>query len=342
MQSRNYDAYRAAHTTCAFADLSDSGWLRLSGRDRLDLLHRLSTNDLRGLAPGQGTATVLTSPTGRVMALLTVYAGEEEAYVRTHPGQAAGVARYLNSMIFWQDDVTVADLSAETAQFGVYGPLAAERLSGLASALPGVIGEETGFSEKPGLSPWGRATLGGSNVTLHRGGSLEVQAWTIIAPRPAADAVRAALETVAVELSPEVLEVLRVEAGLPAWGHELSEQVTPLETGLLSAISFTKGCYTGQEVIARQVNYDKVTRNLVGLLLDEAAAGRVRDGAAIAGPGRGGFIGSVVFSPGLGRPIALAVIPRELARPGTQVKVVQDGQEFVATVTALPFSTDIR
>lgn len=325
MERKYHEAYHAARTACAFADLSDGGWLRLTGRDRLDLLHRLSTNDLRKLGPGQGAPTVLTSATGRVMALLMVYAGEQEAFLRTQPGQASGVARYLNSMIFWQDEVAVADLSADTVQFGVYGPQAIERLAGLIAALPAVP-----------VYGWGSATLAGVNVTLHRGGPLETQSWTVVAPRWSADEVRAALATIATELDAGTVAVLRVEAGLPAWGRELNDQVTPLETGLLPAISFNKGCYTGQEVIARQVNYDKVPRNLVGLLLDGDAADRVRNGASVAGPGRGGFVGSVVTSPALGRPIALAVVPRELAQPGTQIKVLQGEEEFVATVTALP------
>ena len=115
-------AYTAAHEAAAFTDASEHGWLRLTGRDRLDLLHRLSTNNVRALSPGNGRPTVLTSPTGRVMALLTVYADTDASFVRPQPGQATGVARYLNSMIFWQDQVEVADLSRETAQFGVYGP----------------------------------------------------------------------------------------------------------------------------------------------------------------------------------------------------------------------------
>lgn len=328
MGSGNHEAYHAARTAAAFADLSNSGWLRLTGRDQLDLLHRLSTNDLRKLQLGQGAPTVLTNATGRVMALLMVYAGAQEALLRTQPGQAAGVVRYLNSMIFWQDEVSVTDLSAETAQFGVYGPSATERLAGLTSVLPDV----------PAYG-WGSTTLAGIAVTLHRGGPLEVPAWTVVASRLAANEIRAALAAVAAELDAATVEILRVEAGLPAWDHELSDQVTPLETGLMPAISFNKGCYTGQEVIARQVNYDKVTRTLVGLLLDGDAAGRVRSGALVAGPGRGGFVGSVATSPALNRPIALAVVPRELAGPETQVKVLQDGQEFVATVTALPFVT---
>jgi folate-binding protein YgfZ len=137
-------------------------------------------------------------------------------------------------------------------------------------------------------------------------------------------------------LNPPTAELLRIEAGLPAWGRELSDQVTPLEAGLLPAISFSKGCYTGQEIIARQVNYDKVTRNLVGLVLPPDAPSELR-GATVQGPGRGGFVASVAFSPALNRPIALAVIPRDLNQPGAAVTVLHEGREIPATVATLPF-----
>ena len=90
------DAYEAARHAVAVADISDSGWLTLGGPDRLEFLHRLSTNDLRGLQAGQGLPTVLTNATGRVIAVLLVFAGEDRLYLRTEPGQARQVARYLN------------------------------------------------------------------------------------------------------------------------------------------------------------------------------------------------------------------------------------------------------
>ena len=148
-------------------------------------------------------------------------------------------------------------------------------------------------------------------------------------------------------LEAETADLLRVEAGLPLWGRELSEQVTPLETGLLAAISFNKGCYTGQEVIARQTNYDKVTRNLVGLefgaeearLLEAPAAANTSEPwGQVRGPGRGGFVGSVAYSPMLDKIIGLAVVPRDLAQPGTKVEVARGEQTLKATVRSLPFS----
>lgn len=323
-------AYRAARDAAAYTELPGWGWLRLTGRDRLDLLHRLSTNAVKALAPGAGAPTVLTNANGRVMALVTVYAGEDEAFLRTAPEHSAGVPRYLNSMTFWQDQIEVANLTAGVAQAALYGPQAAAALERLTGAdLSGVA--EYG---------WRSATLDAQPLTLHRGGPLEPWAWAVVAPASAADAMAAALGALP-QLDAATANLLRIEAGLPAWGRELSEEVTPLETGLLPAINFNKGCYTGQEVIARQTNYDKVTRNLVGL---ELAQGETRFlpetwflGARVPGPGRGGFVGSAAYSPALGKVIALAVVPRELAAPGTEVEIERDERRLKATVRPLPF-----
>jgi folate-binding protein YgfZ len=334
MEQEVSPAYTAAHSAAAFTDSSAHGWLRLTGRDRLNLLHHLSTNGLSALHPGDGLPTVLTSPTGRVMALLIVCAAADAATLRTQPGQAQGVARYLNSMIFWQDQVEVADLSAETAQFGLYGP-------GSAAALAQLSGAD--LADVPPYG-WRAAQVAGADVTLHRGGPLEAPAWMVVVPAAASGAVREAQTAAMPALDAETADLLRIEAGIPMWGRELSDQVTPLESGLLSAVSFTKGCYTGQEVIARQTNYDRVTRNLVGLFLGSPPAlpsprdaGEGEGWGAVLGSGRGGFVGSAAWSPASEQLIALAVVPRDLARPGTQVTVVKDGEELQATVAALPF-----
>lgn len=331
-------AYRAASEAAAFADISDWGWIRLTGRDRLDLLHRLSTNDLKKLQPGQGAPTVLTSPTGRVMAVLTVYTGEADVFIRTMPGQAAGVTRYLGSMIFWQDQVEVADLTPAATQFALYGPAAS-------SVLQSLTAEDIST-----LQPycWRGATLSGNTVSVHRGGPLETFDWFLDVAPSGREQVLAALETHAARLDRNTMDLLRIEAGLPLWSRELSDQVTPLETGLLPAINFNKGCYTGQEVIARQSNYDKITRNLVGLEFDQEdiavlvppeppAPGEPY--ALVRGPGRGGFVGSLAYSPRLGKAVGLAVVPRELAAPGQVVEVTRTDQTYQATVRSLPFST---
>jgi folate-binding protein YgfZ len=319
-------AYHAARAAMAWADLSAHGWLRVAGRDRLAFLQRLSTNDFRRLAPGDGLPAVLAGPTGRVIALLIACVDEKAVHLRASPGQARSLTRHLSSLIFWNDEVEVADLSAETMQIGLYGPAAAAWIE----ATMGVS-----LAELPPYG-WRGGRAGETTVLLQRGGDLEAADWTMIADATHGAELRSLLAALPM-LDAHGIEALRVERGIPTWGHELSAEVTPLEAGLRAAISENKGCYTGQEVIARQLSYDKVARRLVGLLLPVDAPTTGLTGAPIAGRGRGGFVGSAIWSPGLMRPIALAVAPREVASPGCQVEVRHGDGEILATVVDLPF-----
>ncbi len=309
--------------------MSGWGWLQVAGHDRLSFLHRLSTNDFRAIEPGQGLPTVLAGPTGRVLAFLVAYAGNDNLYLRTEPGRAAAVARYLNSLIFWNDDVQVSDLSAEKAQWGVHGPAAAQAVGQIAERDLG-----------PDVAPyaWLGITVAGVAASLHRGGPLEVPGWTLVTPLGAAGEILAVLCHHLPLLDEEVWQQLRVEQGIPARGHELSEQVTPLEVGLTPAVHFNKGCYTGQEVIARQANYDKVARQLAGLILPPATGQELRGAAVRSGNARPGVITSVVDSPAIGGPIALAIVPCGAAQPGSVVTITHAGEEWPAQVAALPFA----
>jgi len=320
-------ASTAARTAVACADLSGHGWLRVTGRDRLDFLQRLSTNDFRKLVPGAGLPTVLATATGRMIALLIASATEDAVYLRTAPGRAGALAAHFNSLIFWNDELEVSDLSAETVQIGLFGPGAAKLLADAAGA------------STADLRPyaWRGGTVGGAPAMIQRGGALDAPDWTVIAAAKHSDELRSILTAAGPSLDDDQVEVLRVEKGIPAWGSELSDQVTPLEAGLRDAISDNKGCYTGQEVIARQLNYDKVTRRMVGLLLPAETAIAGLKGAVIAAGGRGGFVGTAVWSPALERPIALAFVPRDVAEPGAIVTIKHAGAEIAGEVTGLPF-----
>lgn len=319
--------YTAARQAVAWADLSDCGWLRVTGPTRLDFLQRLSTNDFRQLSPGGGLPTVLANAAGRVIALLQAYAAEDALYLRTPPRRANALASYLNNLIFWNDQVEVVDLTPQTAQCGLFGAQAADALR----RLTGIALDD--------LAPcaWRSGQVeGGAAVRVCRGGELETPDWTVVTAAGAP--LRAALAAIGPALTHDQVEILRVEKGVPAWGHELSDQVTPLEAGLGAAVADNKGCYTGQEVIARQLNYDKVTRRLVGLLLPDNAAADALSGAVVAGgSGRGGFLGTALWSPALSRPIALAIVPRSLAELGKGVAIAYRGAEIIGEVTELPF-----
>lgn len=195
-----------------------------------------------------------------------------------------------------------------------------------------------GFADAATLPAYSTATgsIAGHAVTLCAGGSLDLADW-ILVTHGAADEAEAVVAELAHRVSEDELKLMRISAGLPAWGHELSDAVTPLEVNLLPAVSFDKGCYVGQEVIARQTNYDKITRRLVGLVFGPDAPADV-EGARVQAPGRDGSVTSSVFAPRHGATIALAIVPRGLAEPDATVTVIHREQPYEARVCALPFA----
>ena len=173
----------------------------------------------------------------------------------TLPGNAALTAAYLQSRFFFMDNVSVSDASTEFAQIELLGPEAGITMTAL------------GFSTLPEKNQISTSDLDGIAVQAILTDGFAVR---LLIPVEGINSVFATLKrTGALPLKKEAYAVLRVEAGLPAAGHKLTGDYTPLEVGLKGAVSITKGCYTGQEVIARQVNFDKVTKQMVGLRLEE-------------------------------------------------------------------------
>jgi len=292
--------------------LPDGGWLRIQGEDRAAFLQRQSTNDLGLLEAGRPLITVLTSPTARILDVLILFHGENEIGVITLPGYAERTARYLRGRIFFMDKVTITDDSVHWAQIDLVGEQAGEMAAALCQ------GEEYEGSRYLPLPP-----------ILGRG-------YRLLLPQQAAHAARSVLANAGwVELSTEERHILRVEAGLPAPHSELIEEFTPLEVGLQFAISTTKGCYTGQEVIARQITYDKVTRRLCGVRLHAPAPAGARiwteDGSPV------GELTSFAQSPRFGA-IGLAVVKRPYDEAGTKLQIGESPEASTpAIVTPLPF-----
>jgi folate-binding protein YgfZ len=213
------------------------------------------------------------------------------------------------------------------AQFGLYGPQASQALVAAGAADP---------NDLP-LFAWRSVTIAGADVTVQRVEGVGSQSYTVLVPAPASNAVRTALlRGGAVPLGEDAYHVLRVEGGVPAPGHELTEHVNPLEAGLRRFCDDHKGCYTGQEIIARQITYDKVTTHLVGLLPERAVAAE----APIQVEGRQvGSVSSAVHSIALDRPIALGFVRRPHHEPGAEVTITVNGAPVPAIVCALPFIT---
>jgi folate-binding protein YgfZ len=287
-------------------DRSSRGKLRLTGVEAADYLQGQVTNDVVALAPGTGCYAALLSHKGKMLADMRVLRGEDFLWVDTEPDALAPLERNA-SMYSIGRDVRHEDVSAEFAILSLIGPEARAALD--------VAPQETEHSFVRGEHGLYVATDLGVDV---------------ICPAAGATAVREALGVEAV--SEAAAELIRIESGRPRFLHDVGTDTIPQEAGLNDrAVSFTKGCYVGQETVARLHYKGKPNRHLRGLRLSEPVqhGDEIRLGERVVGE-----VGSAAVSPVHG-PIALAVVRRE-AEPGATVKV--GPQAVDAEVAEVPFS----
>ncbi len=309
------------------ADRSAFGRLRGNGRDLLDLLDRLSTNRVRDLNPGDGLPTVLTTAKGRILERLFVFhLGPGGILLITGGGADSRVENHFARYTIGEDTGLIV-VSESTAQFDIVGPRA------------GDVVNSAGWNRIPRFGAarvsWGdgEADLLGCDGDGGAGYSVVVEA---AAARQAWDWLTSALERAGGRIAGDTaLEARRILLGLPASGAELTEAHNPLEAGLLDAVRFDKGCYVGQEVIARLRTYDKVARSLSGWVVDRDIAPPAA-GARLSIDGREvGLVTSGVRLPNSHRTVGLAYVkPREL---GDIAEVQVGAEEVVAQLIPLPF-----
>ncbi|GAB4573668.1 MAG: glycine cleavage T C-terminal barrel domain-containing protein [Anaerolineae bacterium] len=317
--------YHAAHHAAVLVDRSDEGRLMLEGADRLAILHRISTNEVTGLQPGEGRASVLVTPVGRIIDRLVLHnLDTDRTLVRAGAGRGGSVAAYLRRNIFFRDRMQVQDISDESVTFMLYGPQAyaiAETLTlidGL-STLP-LHHVKTGQFNSAPLIVFAADSPGvpaiGLVISADRAGEL----WAALLTAGQPGGLR--------PTGHDVVEMLRIEAALPGAGAELTEDFIPLEAGLWADVSFTKGCYTGQEILARMESRGKLAKTLVGLELSGAA----QPGAPLKVDGRNyGVMTSCTRLPD-GRWIGLGFIKPEFAVAGQAVIVGEDMPGVVSVV----------
>jgi aminomethyltransferase len=314
-------AWRAAHSGAVLVDRADLGRLFIGGKDALDLLHRLTTQSIQSLSVGQGTAAVFTTAKGRILDLVLLHRLEDGLLCLSGPGRAATVAAWIDRYTF-REEVRVEDRSVSHGTLGIFGARAA-------ACVAAIFGEDA--AGRP-LHHVTRVRSGGAEATLTRTFPLAGDGYHLTAEAPALPALRDRIleapraagmpEAAPVPADAAVLEALRIDAGLPAAGRELSEEYNPWEARLGDAISLTKGCYVGQEVIARLNTYKKVSRYLVRLRVEGERP------PAVPAPLRGGgeTIGTLTSAaavPGEGRIAALGYVRDEDAVAGAPVTVEQ-------------------
>ena len=309
------DGYRAFRHGAGVVRRSDRGVLAVTGADRLTWLQGLLTNDVAALPSGGVCDAAYLTPQGRMITDMRVVNAADRVLLDV-PGRLAESLRSRMDGLLFAEDAQVADHSGALAIVDAYGPLVAaldrEALSKIAPTAEAVVFDDA-FGV-PGVS--------------------------LFVPQADADAVVARLAgDNAVETTLETLDVLRIEAGRPAFLVDMDEHTIPLEAGLEArAISFTKGCYVGQEVIVRVMHrgQGRVAKKLMGVLLQDGELPLA--GATILASDRDvGRVTSAVWSPALERGIALGYLHRDFVEPGTAVSVTSPAGPIAATVTTLPF-----
>lgn len=316
--------YAAAQTGCVMIDTSAWGRLKFTGKSRVDFLHRMSTNDLLPLQVGQGAGTVFTTPIARIIDRTVVYVREDDVLMLTSRGNQSRVVQWLHKYIFFNDDVQIKDVTDETGMISLYGAAANQVIARL-------TGEDL-FSLP--LHHWRAAQIAGTEAMIARADPIANGGFHLIFDRDAQAKVwQTLLDVGVVPLSEETYQVLRVEAGQSEFGRELGDEYIPLEANLWNDVSFKKGCYTGQEIIARMESHQKLAKRLVGLHFDEQV---MLPASLWIADHESGVVTSVVHSPALGW-IGLGYLK---SIGGLEAQVIQsrsDDRIVSVTVSALPF-----
>ncbi|WP_414754519.1 YgfZ/GcvT domain-containing protein [Anabaena sp. CCY 9910] len=249
-------AIQAATAEVAVYDRSNWGLIRVSDDDRLRFLHNQSTNDFQSLKPGQGCDTVMVTSTARTIDLVSSYVLDDAVILLVSPSRREFLLQWLDRYIFFADKVQLTDITEETATFSIIGPGSDAVVAKLGAG--GIIGQ-----------PQGNHITIDDGAIVAVGSGLASPGYTLILPVSQKQQVwQQIIDSGAVELSDRAWDTLRILQGRPAPDSELTDDYNPLEVGLWQTISFNKGCYIGQETIARLNTYKGVKQHLWGIRLN--------------------------------------------------------------------------
>jgi folate-binding protein YgfZ len=335
----DYGDWRREHTalraTAAVIDLSARGRLCLTGADRVRFLNGQVTNDVKALATGEGCYAVLINAKGRMQSDLFVYQLPEELLLDFEPGFSVQVAARLEKYVI-ADDVQVVDAAPHYGLLSVQGPKASAVVNALA------LGVE--LPTKKPLSSVSVQDADAGDLYLMNQSRVGTGGFDLFIPVGALAAVADKLIFAAKALGGgacgwTALETARIEAGLPRFGVDMDDTNLPPEAGIEApAISYTKGCYTGQEVIARIRTYGQVAKALRGLrLADDLPSLPARGDKLVHGGKEVGHVTNAVWSPALKANIAFGYVRREHHAVGTELVLRSAAGESAARVVELPF-----
>lgn len=328
--------YDRLRTGAGLIDQSHRGKLRVTGCDRAEFLHGMVTNEIQALRPGQGVYAVFVNVKGKMLADARIYCLPDAFWLDLEPDRVAPISAHLDKYII-TSDVTLADLTGDRCLISVYGPKSAAVLEQALDVKPPPAKE----------CDWTTVRMDAYELMAARNDLIGAPGYDLSGPAAAAPALWRRLTTAggAFGLGPAgdtALETARMETGAPRYGVDMDESHFPMESmPEARAISFTKGCYIGQEVVARASTMGHMNRFLRGLEIDAPAAPQRGDVVESDGQ-RLGVVTGACFSPRLGRTLALGYVRSEWAEPGKRVAVVTAAGPVTATVRAFPIPPDGR
>ena len=305
----------------ALVERAAVAWIELTGNDRRAYLQGLLTNDIAALTPGTGCYAAMLTAQGRMLTDMRVLELGDALLLDVPAHVATAIREHLDRFIF-AEDVQVADVTNARKTTGLYGPGAVEVLqrAGTEGAAPSAVNSVS------------RVRLAGKDALLVRSDGLGA-GFDIIAARPEMNEITSALTAAgAVSAEAEDAEAVRIENAYPLFGVDMDGDTIPLEAGLEErAISRSKGCYVGQEVIVRVQDrgQGRVARRLVPLTLDASDPVPARGARIASGDREIGRVTSATWSPSLARPVALGYVHRDFVEPGTHVTI--EGAEAVVS-----------
>jgi aminomethyltransferase len=292
------DGYRAMHESAGRIDLSSRGRIRVTGDDRVRLIHAMTTNHVQNLTPGTGCYAFFLNDKGRVLADANILCFEDHLLLDTEPESLAFLMEHLDRYII-ADDVVLENITPATSAIGVEGPGAEDSVRTAGLPIP--------------AAPLAHMAAG--ELTIVRASSTGGPGFRIIGPT----GVEPALGALPV-VSDEDARVVRLENYFPRFGEDITAANLPQETGLTDALHFSKGCYLGQEIVERVRSRGHVNRTLVGLILDGEKP--LPRGAKVTfDGGEAGEVTSSAYSPARSAVLAMAYVRMVAAKPGTLVSV---------------------
>jgi len=324
------EEYQAVRNQVGVIDLSFRGKLQLSGPDRAQFLHGMVTQDIQGLGEGAGAYAAMLTPKGHILADMNVYNLGDGLLLEVEPELKDKVAKILDKYLFV--NATLTDVTEAYGLLSLQGPKSDVLLNAL------VDEPVTSVEELKHV----RRHLAGVELSVIQTRETGEIGFKLLIPQDPLQTIwEALMEQEWADLKPVGMaawDILRVEAGIPRYGRDMDENNLPLEAGIEArAISYTKGCYVGQEVVARMKYRGQANRLLMGLKFQGGTVVPQKGDKIRKEDQEVGWITSAVFSPGFKSPLAMGYIHRTFTEPGTSVVVESRQGPLAGEVVPLPF-----